>query len=69
MTYSEFLSTFLDQYRKAVWETLGKDNYEYDYDAINACLNYELTEAFMRTSHVVKATTVAWGRRLLHLHG
>lgn len=54
------LETFLEPYIKAIYESLT-EKYEYDEDTIRSCLYYDLFEAIARTSHVVKATTVAWG--------
>ena len=61
MATSRSLDTFLDLYRDAIWETLNSGKYEFDYDEIKTCLNRDLSDAINKTSHVVKATTVAWG--------
>lgn len=58
------INTYLNLYREALFDTLSNNKYEYDENNINDCLEYDLLHAITRTSHVVKATTVAWGAGL-----
>lgn len=55
---ASYLDSFLRLYINSMLETLS--NYDYN-DAVEGCLNYDLADALLRTSHVVKATAVAWG--------
>jgi len=59
--FKDGVKSYLDVYVRHVSDTLSENKCEYDENELGICLYDDLPEAYTRTSHVIKATTVAWG--------
>jgi hypothetical protein len=58
--FRDTVRSYLDVYVKHMSDTLSRGNCKYDDTELRNCYG-DLLEAYIRTSHVVKATAVAWG--------
>ena len=59
--FSDAVRSYLDVYVKSMLDTFDKRNCNYDDRELDICFRDDLVNAYIRTSHVVKATAVAWG--------
>ena len=62
--FKDGVKSYLDVYVKHMsdtLDTLSENKCRYDENELGICLYDDLPEAYTRTSHVIKATTAAWG--------
>ena len=59
--FSDAVRSYLDVYVKSMLDTFDERNCDYDDRELDTCFRDDLVNAYIRTSHVVKATAVAWG--------
>lgn len=59
--FNDAVRSYLDVYVKSMFDTFDERNCDYDDRELDTCFRDDLVNAYIRTSHVVKATAVAWG--------